>query len=124
VLRGIPQPLHKFFPVFRPIGRWPILQGLRLRIGVNVAELPAKPNIQLGVATGEMGFRIAAETILRPALYSFRDLDAPRVRIEYPSLAEGSAATASARIHPGRGCCLRNCVRLLLTFAPRSAGDE
>src|SRR5947207_1100176 len=52
---GVAQPLHHLLAALRPVRRRPIrARRLRLRVGVDVAELATKANVEPRVAAGQV----------------------------------------------------------------------
>src|SRR4051794_30740959 len=82
---GVAQPLHHLLAAFRPVRRRPIRsRRLRLGVGVDVAELAAKANVEAGVAAGKVLLGVAADSLFRTQLHRLRDALAAAIRSEDP----------------------------------------
>src|SRR5205085_1675660 len=82
---GVAQALYHLLAALRPVRRRPIrAQRLRLRVGVDVAELAAKANVEAGVAAGKVLLGIPADALFRAQLHRLRDTLAAAIRSEDP----------------------------------------
>lgn len=83
----LPQPLNVLFTGFT-VKLWVVVsRHVRLRISVDVAELPAEPYIDPVVFPSIVLLSMLQEALAYPGLHLLRDLNAPRLRIIYPHLS-------------------------------------
>src|SRR5207248_2976524 len=82
---GVAQALHHLLAAFRPVRRRPFRAGwLRLGVGVDVAELTAKANVEPRVAAGKVLLGIATDALFRAQLHRLRDALSTAIRSEDP----------------------------------------
>lgn len=83
----IAQALQVFFAALGPIGRRPAgAKRFGFLVGVDIAELATKADLESGVATGELFFGEAPDAFLGATPDRFRDFLAPAVGVEDPLL--------------------------------------
>src|SRR5947207_15746799 len=94
---GVAQALYHLLAAFRPVRRRPIrAQRLRLRVGVDVAELAAKANVEAGVAAGKVLLGIPTDSLFGAQLHRLRDALSAAIRSEDPCASAWHSFPSSA----------------------------